>query len=403
MAKTTELVEVTVTSLRPYERNAKIHGPEQIEKLKRSIEEFGFVSPCLVDRDMNIIAGHGRVMAAKELGMKTVPCVFVDGLSEEQRRAYILADNRLTELGEWDMDLVNEELVDLDAMDFDITLTGFEMPEEEPEIYDDDFDEDAVPATPRAKLGDIWQLGRHRVLCGDATILSDVEKLMDGAEVDLFLTDPPYNVSLGMSGSQDEARKRHRRTDGLVIMNDRQEDEDFREFLTTSFTNAKTVMKSGASYYIWHADSEGYNFRAALRDSGFELRQTLIWNKSEITLGRQDYQWKHEPCLYGWNDGAAHSWYSDRKQSTVLEFQKPNRSEAHPTMKPVPLFDYLIQNSTKAGDVVLDLFGGSGTTAIACEQNGRVAYLMELDPHYVDVIVDRWEKLTGEKAVLLNG
>lgn len=220
--------------------------------------------------------------------------------------------------------------------------------------------------------------------------------------VDLFLTDPPYNVALGMGGSVDEARKRHRRTDGLVIMNDKMENDAFREFLTTAFVNAKSVMKAGAAFYIWHADNEGYNFRGALIDAGFTLRQTLIWAKNSITLGRQDYQWKHEPCLYGWNDGASHSWYSDRKQATILNYDKPVKSSEHPTMKPVPLFDYQIQNSTKSGDIVLDLFGGSGTTIMACEQNGRCGYLMELDPRYVDVIIDRWEKFTGEKAVKLN-
>lgn len=223
-----------------------------------------------------------------------------------------------------------------------------------------------------------------------------------GVQADLYLTDPPYNVALGMGGSVDEARKRHRRTDGLVIMNDKMSSEDFRHFLSSAFFAAKGIMKAGAAFYIWHADNEGYNFRGAVADAGFELRQTLIWKKNAMTLGRQDYQWKHEPCLYGWNEGAGHAWYSDRKQTTVLEYDRPTRSEEHPTMKPVELFDYQIKNSTKAGDIVYDGFGGSGTTMIACEQDGRCAYLMELDPRYVDVIIDRWEKLTGEKAVLVN-
>lgn len=403
MAKIADVQEVSLSLLRPYERNAKIHGPQQIEKLKDSIREFGFLTPCLIDGDLNIIAGHGRVMAAKELGMETVPCVFIEGLTDAQRRAYILADNRLGELGEWDMNLVTDELTALADEDFDISLTGFDLAlDEPPEVNEDDFDAEP-PEEPKAKRGDIYQLGRHRLMCGDSTLIDDVEKLMDGAKADLLLTDPPYNVALGMGGSVDEARKRHRRTDGLVIMNDKMEDGKFREFLTTVFSNGKAVMKAGAAFYIWHADNEGYNFRGACTDAGLSLRQTLIWAKNSMTLGRQDYQWKHEPCLYGWNEGAAHAWYNDRSQTTILNFDKPSRSAEHPTMKPVPLFDYQIKNSTKAGDIVLDLFGGSGTTVMACEQNGRVGYLMELDPRYVDVIIDRWETKTGKKAVLLNG
>lgn len=218
-------------------------------------------------------------------------------------------------------------------------------------------------------------------------------------KVDLFLTDPPYNVALGSHDTPETARQRHRRTDGLIIMNDKMEDGQFLEFLTKCFTIAKDQMKSGAAFYIWHADNESLNFRLALKNSGLTLRQTIIWNKSSITLGRQDYQWKHEPCLYGWKDGASHNWYSDRCQSTVLEFNKPSRSEEHPTMKPLDLIGYQIQNSTKNNDVVLDLFGGSGTTLIACQQMNRRCYMLELDAKYCDVIIKRWETLTGEKAV----
>ena len=218
----------------------------------------------------------------------------------------------------------------------------------------------------------------------------------------MYLTDPPYNVALGMGGSVDEARKRHRRTDGLVIMNDKMDSDEFRHFLSSAFAVAKGIMKAGAAFYIWHADNESYNFRGAVADAGLQLRQTLIWKKNSMTLGRQDYQWKHEPCLYGWNDGAGHAWYSDRKQTTILEYDRPIKSEEHPTMKPVELFEYQIRNSTKAGDIVYDGFGGRGTTMIACEQNGRSAYLMELDPRYVDVIINRWERLTDGKAVLVS-
>lgn len=235
-------------------------------------------------------------------------------------------------------------------------------------------------------------------MVGDSTDSAQVETLMGRQKADLLLTDPPYNVALGMGGSVDKARKLHRRTDGLVIMNDNMGNDEFREFLIKVYTAAKENMKAGATFYIWHADSERYNFEGAALDVGWTVRQTLIWNKSSITLGRQDYQWKHEPCLYGWNDGGSHSWYSDRKQTTVLNFDKPNASKLHPTMKPIPLFDYQIKNSSKAGDNVLDLFGGSGTTMIACEQNGRNAYLMEIDPRYADVIIKRWEDFTGQKA-----
>lgn len=235
-------------------------------------------------------------------------------------------------------------------------------------------------------------------MCGDSTDVEAVKTLMGGQLADLLITDPPYNVALGMGGSADEARKRHRRTDGLVIMNDKMSNDDFRKFLVSVYTAAKENMKAGAAFYIWHADSERYNFEGACLDVGWQVRETLIWNKSSMTLGRQDYQWKHEPCLYGWNDGGSHSWYSDRKQTTVLNFDKPTSSKLHPTMKPVPLFDYQIKNSSKAGDNVLDLFGGSGTTMIACEQDNRNAYLMELDPRYADVIIKRWEEFTGQKA-----
>ena len=219
---------------------------------------------------------------------------------------------------------------------------------------------------------------------------------------DMLLTDPPYNVALGMGGSVDEARKRHRRTDGLVIMNDKMEDEDFYNFLLSFYTVALAHMKQGASFYVWHADNEGLNFRKALKDAGAILRQTLIWNKNAITLGRQDYQWKHEPCLYGWKDGASHSWYSDRKQSTVLEFNKPVKSKLHPTMKPIELLAYQIRCSSKEADSVLDCFGGSGSTLIACEQLNRKCYMVELDPHYCDVIISRWENFTGKAAVKVS-
>lgn len=369
----------------------------------QSIKQCEYIAPIILDEDNIILAGHTRFKALKKLGYKEVECIIKTGLSEEQKKKYRLLDNKTNELAEWDFDLLAEEMEGLDFGDLELDW-GFDCDESEDgsnEVIEDDYEVE-LPEEPKAKRGDIYQLGRHRLMCGDSTLMDDVQKLVNGMPIDLFLTDPPYNVALGMDGSADEARKRHRRTDGLVIMNDKMENDQFREFLITVFSNAKAVMKPGASFYIWHADNEGYNFRGACMDAGFQVRQCLIWKKQSITLGRQDYQWIHEPCLYGWNDGASHSWYSDRKQSTVLQFDRPTKSEIHPTMKPIALFDYQIKNSSKSGDTVLDLFNGSGTTIMACEQNGRNAYCMELDPKYVDAAIERWEKFTGEKAVLIE-
>lgn len=380
---------VKIEKLIPYRNNARTHSDEQVEKIAKSMREFGFINPVLVDGKFNIIAGHGRVLGAKKLGMKEVPCLFIEDLTEEQKRAYIIADNRLAEDAGWDKEMLKIELEELQNLNFDISLTGFEMDDfdfgmDETEVIEDEFDE-TVPEEPKSKKGEIYKLGKHYLMCGDSTDINDVEKLMNGAKVDLFLTDPPYNVDY-QGGT------------GLTIQNDNMDEDTFREFLKVSFFNANTVMKEGAVFYIWHADSEGYNFRGACHDIGWKVRQCLIWCKNTLVMGRQDYHWKHEPCLYGWKEGASHLWASDRRQTTVLEFDRPSVSKEHPTMKPVGLFDYLIKNNTKKDDIVLDLFAGSGTTIIACEQNGRIAYSMELDPRYVDVIIARWEKLTGEQA-----
>lgn len=391
MAKIGKVQEVAVNELKPYEKNAKIHGSSQIEKLKASIQEFGFLTPCLIDKKKNIIAGHGRVMAAKELGMETVPCVFIEGLTEAQRKAYILADNRLGELGEWDMAIVMSELEELKDMDFDIELTGFELDTYDEEELSELDDYEVGEIESRCKQGDLWQLGDHRLICGDSTRFDIVERLMGGEKADLLITDPPYNVDYE-GGTEDK----------LKILNDKMDDESFRQFLRDAFSTADSVMREGAAFYIWHSDSEGYNFRGACFDNDWQVRECLIWNKNSMVLGRQDYQWKHEPCLYGWKEGASHFWNSDRSQTTVLDFDKPNRSALHPTMKPVALFAYLIKNSSKKGQNVLDLFGGSGTTLIACEELERKAYICELDPHYCDVIIDRWEQETGKKAVLID-
>lgn len=370
-------------------------------KIKRSIETFGYVDPIIVnERTGVIVGGHQRLKVLKDLGYDEVDVSVVD-LSEENEKALNVALNKIS--GEWDFALLKDLLEELDASSIDVELTGFDIDEmenlmtqfqveEEGEVDEDDFDiEEAIPDEPISKRGDIWKLGRHRLMCGDSTDINDVEKLMGGIKADLFLTDPPYNVNY-------EGKAK----DKLKIKNDSMDEESFRQFLRDAFFAADTVMREGAVFYIWHADSEGYNFRGACIDVGWQVRQCLIWNKSSMVIGRQDYQWKHEPCLYGWKSGASHFWAGDRKQVTVLDFNKPQRNGEHPTMKPVSLFDYQIKNNTRKGDIVLDLFGGSGTTIIACEQNGRIGYSMELDEKYCDVIIKRWEEFTGKKAVLLE-
>ena len=337
-----------------------------------------------------IIAGHTRYKAAKQLKLKEVPIVVADNLTEEQVNAYRLADNKSGELATWDDDELQEELDKI--LDIDMTDFGFDLETEleDDEVIDDDYEEE-VPEEPKSKLGQVYQLGRHRLMCGDSTKPEDVKKLMNGVQADLLITDPPYNVNY--EGKQDSK---------MTIKNDHQEADNFYKFLLAAFTNAKDNMKAGAAFYIWYASSEAVNFNRSAVDAGLSVRQELIWAKNQMIIGRQDYQWQHEPCLYGWADNGSHSWYSDRKQTTILNFDKPQRSDLHPTMKPIPLFDYQIKNSSKSGDIVLDLFGGSGTTLMACEQNGRNAYLMEFDPRYVDVIIDRWEKFTGKTAKLIQ-
>ena len=373
-----------ISDLKPYKNNPR-KNDKAVDAVAASIKAFGFKQPVVIDDNGEIIAGHTRLKAAKKLGIKTVPCIVADDLTPEQIKAYRLADNKTAELAEWDMELLPLELDDL--QEFDMTLFGFEMPKGRAEAIEDDY-EISVPAEPRTKPGEIYQLGRHRLMCGDATSADCVQVLTGGgAQMDMLITDPPYNV--GYTGKT---------ADALTILNDKQDADAFRAFLIDAFQAANGAMKPGAVFYIWHAESEGLNFRAACAAAGFTVRQCLIWNKNSMVIGRQDYQWKHEPCLYGWKEGAGHLWASDRKQTTVLNFDRPTRNKEHPTMKPVKLCDYQIQNNTKGGDCVLDLFGGSGTTLIACEQNGRNAYVMELDPKYCDVIIHRWEKLTGEKA-----
>lgn len=384
----------------PYEKNAKKHPKKQVEQVAKSIKEFGMNQPIVVDKEGVIIVGHGRYEALKHLGMEIKDeYIKVVDLNEEQAKAYRLADNKLNE-SDWDMNLVIEELKGLSPEMLD--LTGFEKDLIiEPEEKDDEVPE--TPEEPKSKLGDLYELGGHRVLCGDSTKIDDVERLMDGKKADMWLTDPPYNVALGMDETPEEAKKRNRRTDGLTVMNDKKDDLDFRQFLVDVYTAADAFMKQGGVFYIWHADSEGYNFRGAAQDIGWVVRQCLIWKKSSIVMGRQDYHWQHEPCLYGWKEGAGHLWNTDRKQSTVLTFEKPSASKLHPTMKPIELIAYQVTNNTKGEDIVLDSFLGSGSTLIASEKTGRICYGMELDPKYVDVIVQRYVDYTGNENIKLNG
>lgn len=404
---TLQIEEIDIDCLVPYENNAKEHTRAQIDAVEASIKEFGFRNPVIVWRNadgmLEVVAGHARITAAKNLGIRKVPCVSCDDLSDAQRRAYTLVDNQTTMMTGWDSDMLAYEL-DVLSDEFDMTSLGFtdEMVGMADEVEAED-DEMPEVVECRAKRGEIWQLGAHRIMCGDSTCREDVEKLVGGGFCDLLLTDPPYNVALGQHMRPSELKQLHRRTDGLVIENDSWEDEDaFVQFLKSAFDNAMAALNPGAAFYIWHADNQRMNFLKACEQSGMTIRECLVWAKNTFALGRQDYQWRHEPCLYGWKDGAAHNWYSDRKQSTVLEFDKPTANAEHPTMKPVGLMAYLIQNSTKRGDTVLDVFGGSGSTLIACEETGRKCLSMELDPHYCDVIIARWEELTGEKAVLVS-
>ena len=399
MQTSTAIKKIPVSDLIPYANNSRTHSDEQVLQIASSIKEFGFINPVIVDGENGIIAGHGRVMAAKKLGLMDVPCVDASHLSEAQKKAYIIADNKLALNAGWDDDILRIELDMLTELDFDLSLTGFsdeelqaicQVEEIAPE-YEDDADGEVIepPPEPKTKEGDVWILGKHRLMCGDSTSIDALEKLCNDHLVDMWLTDPPYNVAY-------EGKTK----DALTIKNDSMGDDDFRQFLRDCYVAADAVMKPGAAFYIWHADLEGYNFRGAAKDANWKVRQCLIWKKSTLVMGRQDYHWKHEPCLYGWKDGAGHLWASDRKQTTILEFDKPRRNGEHPTMKPVDLFEYCLLNNTKGGDIVLDSFGGSGTTMIACEKNGRVGYLMELDPKYCDVIINRWQTLTGKEAVL---
>jgi DNA modification methylase len=386
----------TIESLIPYCRNSRTHSDAQVAQIASSIKEFGWTNPVLVDGDNGIIAGHGRILAARKLGLIEVPCIELSHMTETQKRAYVIADNRLAENAGWDNELLALELGDLKAEGFDLDMLGFDIEELgallEPDAKDGLTDEDSAPElsdTPISQAGDVWLCGDHRVMCGDSTSTADVERLMAGYKADLIITDPPYNVAY--EGGTEEK---------LTIKNDSMSAESFYQFLFAAYTAMFLVAKDGAGLYVFHADSEGMNFRKAMVEAGFKLAQCCVWVKQQFVMGRQDYHWQHEPVLYGWKATAAHRWYTDRKQSTVWNFDRPQRNDVHPTMKPIALIEYPLLNSSRGGDVVLDLFGGSGSTMIACEKHGRSSRLMELDGKYCDVIVKRWQEFTGGDATL---
>ena len=387
--QTTERFEkVNIDLLIPYARNARTHSKEQILQLRSSLREFGFVNPIIVDKDLNIIAGHGRVLAAKAEGLTEIPCVFAEHLTDAQKRAYILADNRLALSAGWDEELLALEFGELKDLGFDLELTGFGLDEIEKlfatdgkEVQDDDFDLAAALEQAAFVLpGDVWTLGRHRLICGDATHADTVKKLMDGRKTNLVLTDPPYNVGFESAS-------------GLKIKNDSQKSEQFYNFLLSAFRSIADNLESGGSAYIFHADTEGENFRRAFREAGFHLSGTCIWVKDSFVMGRSPYQWQHEPILYGWLKTGAHKWYAGRSEATIWNFAKPKKNSDHPTTKPLDLLAYPIKNSSQANGIVLDTFGGSGSTLIACEQADRICNMLELDEKYASVILRRYAKL----------
>nr|DAI49584.1 MAG TPA: adenine specific DNA methyltransferase [Caudoviricetes sp.] len=387
---TSEMQLVSIGKLVPYVNNARTHSKEQITKLRSSLREFGFVNPVIIDREFNVIAGHGRILAAKEENIEQVPCVFVDYLTEAQKKAYILADNRFALDAGWDEDMLRVEMEALQGMDFDVSLTGFDESEiadlfaaDDNEAQEDDFDEDAaLQAEPFVKTGDLWLLGRHRLLCADSTNTEDVKLLMDGKKANVCITDPPY--ACNYTGGT-----------GMKIMNDNLKGEEFYQFLLSAFKNAYENLADGAAIYIFHSDAEKVNFYNAVIAAGFHYSTTCIWVKQSLVLGRFDYQMRHEPVIYAFKDTVKHKFYGDRKQTTVWEFDRPSKSKLHPTTKPLPLIAYPMKNSSLVNSIVLDLFGGSGSTLMAAEQMDRTAYLMELDPVYASAIVRRFVAYRG--------
>ncbi len=401
---TTEMQLVAVSKLIPYVNNARTHSAEQVMKLRSSLREFGFINPVIIDREFNVIAGHGRILAAKEEGILEVPCVFVDYLTEAQKKAYILADNRMAMDAGWDEELLRIEIEALQSEDFDIGLTGFDESEiadlfgsdDTSCVKDDDYDlSAALEKAAFVKRGDIWTVGRHRLMCGDATSSEDVAALMDGKKANLIITDPPYNVAFESS-------------DGLSIKNDKMANDKFYEFLLSAFKNMAAHLEKGGSAYVFHADTEGLNFRKAFMDAGFHLSGCCIWVKNSLVLGRSDYQWQHEPVLYGFLQNGKHYWSKSagRSQTTIWNFDKPKKNKNHPTSKPLDLLAYPIGNSSQENAIVIDTFGGSGSTLMTCEQTNRVCHTMELDEKYASVILRRYVEDTGDTDnvfVIRNG
>ncbi len=389
MKTTTDMFLVSINKLIPYINNARTHSPAQIMKLRSSIREFGFINPVIIDKDYNIIAGHGRIMASREEDISEVPCVLVDFLTETQKKAYMLADNKMALDAGWDEELLKLELEALEGEAFDLSFTGFDERElsdlfkTEGDVEDDDYNlTDALEKASFVKKGDRWIVGRHVVYCGDATNEEDVNKLMDNKKANLILTDPPYGVSFKSSS-------------GLTIKNDSMKSEEFYKFLLLAFKNMVSHSEAGASAYVFHADTEGLNFRNAFQDAGIHLSSCCIWVKDSLVLGRSDYQWQHEPCLFGFIKNGKHSWYSDRKQTTIWNFKKPRRNENHPTSKPLDLLSYPLSNSSQENAIVIDTFGGSGSTLMACELSNRICYMMELDEKYASVILRRYVENTN--------
>lgn len=412
--------ELNTEDLIPYENNPRNNEPA-VDIVAKSIEQFGFKVPIVIDQDYVIITGHTRLKAAQKLGMEKVPCIMADDLTDAQIKAFRLADNKTSEYATWDLSKLELELDEIENLEFDMAEFGFNVKEKDIEPDNFDFEEEVkLIHTPITKKGDVWKLGRHRLMCGDSTSSVDFARLMDGYKAKLVITDPPYNVDY--TGGT-----------GMKIMNDSMDNNSFRKFLFDAYQRMYENMMCGAPIYVFHADTEGYNFRGAFKEAGFKLAQCLIWVKSSLVLGRQDYQWRHEPILYGWKEGSAHFWYGNRDKDTVIDenkinftkakkpelvefikelqqklhdnssviyHDKPSTNAEHPTMKPVKLIGKLIFNSSEKGDIILDSFGGSGSTLVACEKSKRTAYTMELDPKYCDVIVKRWELLTGMKGEL---
>lgn len=424
-----------IDEITPYENNPRVNEAA-IQAVADSIKEFGFKVPIIIDEEQVIVTGHTRYEAAKLLEMDTVPCILADDLSDEQIKAFRLVDNKTAEYASWDLSKLNIELEELSEMEIDMSQFGFKF--EEKDIEDDGWTEETFEQAvseinePMTKLGDVYKLGNNVLMCGDGTKETDVEKLMQGYKAVLCVTDPPYNVALGYDdATEEDSRLRNRRTDGKKIMNDHMEDKEFRSFLKTAFERMHESLMNGSPIYVFHADGESYNFRGAFNEAGFKLAQCIIWVKNSMVLGRQDYQWRHEPILYGWKPGTAHNWYGNRDKDTVIDdthivesktgkkelisiikelkekltdmssviyHDRPSISADHPTMKPVKLIGKLIQNSSQKGDMIIDFFGGSGSTLIASQMTGRMCHTMELDPFYCDVIIRRWEELTGEIA-----